>query len=184
MTIPHYDHHNPTQGEPVSTEHFITKAAPIAEIAAVTKRKAADIEAEAISLGFYIGVDWAGRPAISTSEARSIVTGDARRDREHDAAFAAHIAACAAWTRGRDKAVRDAHADHLAAPRKGRTASDPIVQGNAKEAARDAGRAYELDTPIPLFDGMDTGNASRVYVDTQRGLIRRAAAKVLSSVPA
>jgi hypothetical protein len=49
----------------------------------------------------------------------------------------------------------------------------------ACEAAIEAGRAFEDRTPVPLLQGMDTGNAVRRYTDRPTvGLLARTVARV------
>ncbi len=152
---------------------FIESSIALSEVAKLTKRSAAEIEAEATELDIFVGVDWAGRPAIAQRDARAIATGEARRVRESEAVWAAHLAACAAWNAGRDAAVRAAHDAVGADPRQG-----PEKHSQAREAAVEAGRRYEQTTPVPLWQGTESGNAVRNYSTKPEGLLKRAAGRV------
>ena len=145
----------------------------IDEIAKVTKRTVDDVRAECTEFGFFILADWADRPGIAQDEARALVTGDARTSREHDAAWAAHLADCAAWTSNREAAVRAAYKDAG-----GDRGHGPDADSRARDAATATGRAYEHSTPVPLWQGEESGNAVRQYSERPLGLLKRAAARV------
>jgi len=151
---------------------FIENAVTIADIAAVTKKKAADVKAEAVELNFTVGCDWAGRPAVAARDAQQLTSGEARRTREHESAWASHLAECKAWMSRRDAAVRSA--------REAATSRSAVVGGRdfarVQEAGDEAGKSYELGTPVPLWQGTDTGNATRLYTDrTADSLLKRIA---------
>jgi len=158
------------------TTTYIRGAVPLAEVAAVTKRPVAAVEAEALELGLHVVEDWAGRHALAEADAQRLVSGDARRDREHDAAWAAHLAACARWTAARDTAVQKAYADAQPAP--GRLGGGAAADA-ARQAASEAGRRYEETTPPPLWEGREDGNAGRRFTDRPaKGLIARTVGRV------
>ena len=159
---------NPT---PVFGRNLVT----LDELAKVTRRKVDDLRAEAFDFGFLVGIDWAGRPAIDEQEARQLVTGEHKAAREHDAAWAAHLADCAAWTAARGVAERPAYEEVAARGRRG-----PDADSAAREAATEAGRRYEQTTPVPLWQGTDSGNAVRRYTErpAEPGLLKRAAGRV------
>lgn len=154
--------------------HYIEGAVPLAELARATKRPVAEIEAEAVALALFVGIDWAGRPALGERDARQVVTGDARRAREHDDAWQEFLTRCATWTDARDQAVRDAHEAIGADPRQG-----PEKHSAARDAGIEAGRRFELSNPPPTWvEGVEDGNAVRRYSDRPQdgGLLKRAAA--------
>ena len=68
------------------TEAMVT----VAEVATAMGRKPADVEAEARALNLTIRPDWMNRPALSVAEARGLTTGEARRNLEHERAWAQH----------------------------------------------------------------------------------------------
>ena len=81
---------------------YIEGALSLKAVAAVTKRTIADVEAEALSLGMFLGADWAGRPAVAERDAQQLVTGEARRVREHDLAWRDFEDRSRAWEATRD----------------------------------------------------------------------------------
>ena len=137
---------------------FIENSVTIKEIATVTKRNVVEVEGECAELGMHVGVDWCGRPAVAEVDAQQLVTGEARRVREHDARWSAHLRDCEDWTRRRDEAVRAGHERVGADPRQG-----PEKHSQAREAAIGAGREFELTTPVPLWEGVECGNCVRQY---------------------
>jgi len=138
---------------------YIENSVTIKEIATVTKRTTAEVEAEAVELGLFVGQDWAGRPAIADQDAEQLVSGEARRSREDAAVWQAFLARCATWTAARDQAVQDAHDAVGADPRSG-----PQKHSDARDAAVEAGRRFEMSTPPPTFaPGVEDGNAVRRY---------------------
>lgn len=104
-----------------------------------------------------------------------IVSGEARRVREDEVAWATHLDACASWTTARDNAVREAQRDtELAAQRAGR--GGPAAASAGLEAARAVGREFETSTPPPQWGDEPDGNARRLYTDTDTdrpNLLRR-----------
>lgn len=151
--------------------HYIEHAIAIKEIAAVAKRTTSEVEAEARELDMHVGQDWAGRAAVEEQDAQQLVSGEARRTREHDALWRTYIDECSAWEADRDEAVRAAHAAVGANPRSG-----PERHAQARDAAAEAGRAYEQANPPPTFqDGADSA-AVRRYTERppEPGLLRRA----------
>ncbi len=134
---------------------FIETGVPLADIAKTMKTTVARIEAEARDLDVFIGQDWAGRPAVSVAEAATLVSGTARRDRDHDTAWREHLARSEAWEAAREGLRAGAFQEaHDVALRKGRGA--PAAASVGHEAAREAVRDFERRTPPPEFDGKST----------------------------
>lgn len=142
---------------------------PLAEVAKETRRSALKVHAELEDLGMFIRDDWAGRPAISESDARAFVSGTARRAQEHSRALSAHLHAVEEWTRGRDAAAKTG--SDAAQEKETRRAmrgfrlpgaDGPLSPGEIaaarREGAMHAGAQYERRNPRPEFMG------SRDYV--------------------
>jgi hypothetical protein len=122
----------------------------VAEVAAASGRKAADVEREAGELGLVVKADWSGRPALSVDDARALASGDARRTLEHERAWEAHRVATKAWTEGRTKVIYGAAAKVRA--RVGNEGAGS-VSAEAQRAATEAAEHYERSVPRPAFNG-------------------------------
>lgn len=153
---------------------YIPHSVTLIELAKATKRTTAEVEDELRQLAIFTGTDWAGLAAVSEVDAQQIVSGDARRAREDEAAWRAHLDACEAWTRTRDELVREAQAEaELTARRAGRGGGDAAQAG--VEAGRSVGADYETNNPVPSWNGEPDGNARRLFSDDGRhGLLGRA----------
>ena len=57
--------------------YFVEEAVPIAEIAKATRMTTSAVEDVCRDVGFVIGEDWVGRPAVTTREAWHIASGQA-----------------------------------------------------------------------------------------------------------
>lgn len=134
---------------------YIEGAVTVADLASAAKTTEPKVRAECAELGLFIGADWAGRPAVSEADARSLVSGQAREAREQDAAWRAHIDATERWTADRERARRSAAERVLEeARRQGR--GGPIVDQDAAEAGREAAWAFERSSKAPTFNGAAT----------------------------
>jgi len=134
---------------------LIENAVALADIAKTMKTTVSRVEAEAHELSMFIGQDWAGRPAINVIEAATLVSGTARRDRDHDVAWRQHLADNESWESARERHRADAFAEaHDGALRRGRGA--PAAASAGHEAARAAVRDFEGRTPPPEFNGKAT----------------------------
>ncbi|MEO7980334.1 MAG: hypothetical protein ABI807_05530 [Sporichthyaceae bacterium] len=155
---------------------YIENAVTAKEIAVVTKRTVAEVEAEAAELNVFVGTDWAGRPAVSEVDARQLVSGDARRVRESEAEWSSFLARCATWTLTRDELVREAQrAAELASQRDGHGGGAGATAG--VEAERAAGADYETSNPPPTWGDQRDGNARRLFTaepGDRPGLLDRA----------
>ena len=80
----------------------------VAEVAAATGRKPAEVEAEARALNLTVRPDWVNRAALTVADARGLTTGEARRNLEHERAWAQHQRDTKAWTEGRSRAIAEA----------------------------------------------------------------------------
>ncbi|MDP9459337.1 MAG: hypothetical protein M3Q22_03480 [Actinomycetota bacterium] len=85
---------------------LITDAVPLADVAKVAKTTAAQLEQECRALLIFVGVDWANRPAVSTTDAHNLVTGEARRRHDHETAWQQYQNDADTWARARDGAYR------------------------------------------------------------------------------
>lgn len=153
---------------------FTAVGVTLAEISEVTGRPPLDIEAEAVALGMPVYSDWADRPVLAAHDARALVTGEAQRIKEHEAAWRQHLAACELWTRRRDQTVRDAQeAVMSSAERRGQ--SRPAGEALAREEALKVGAAFERDNPVPLWHGQDMQIVVPHYLadDERRGVLAR-----------
>lgn len=137
---------------------------PLTEVAKVTGRTVIKVRSECTELGMSIRDDWAGRPAISESDARSLVSGTARRAQEQTRAMGDHLRAVEDRTRARDAAVKagaDAAEERQMrrAMRRGSlpSADGPLSPGEIaaarREGATHAGAPYERRNPRPDFKG-------------------------------
>lgn len=155
---------------------FIENAVPIKDVAAATKKTVAEVETEAVALAMFVGRDWCGRPAIAEVDAESLVSGNARRALEDAQSWRTHLDTCAAWTADRDEAVSAVQAAHTAASAaQGRFGPD--ADSRAREAGVEAGRRYESTTPPPTWNGLEDGNAPRMFTERDAkpgGLLDRA----------
>ncbi len=137
------------------TQTLIENGIALDAIAKTMKTTVARVETEARSLDVYVGVDWAGRPAVSVVEAAGLVSGDARRVHDHDAAWRAHLAATEDWEAAREAARRTAfQGAYDASERQGRGSA--VASDAGHEEAREAVRDFERRTPPPRFAGQET----------------------------
>ncbi len=153
----------------------IPGAVPLADVAKQFKLTVSRLEDECRALHIYIGVDWTGRPAVADSDAYGLVSGKAREEHDHNAAWTAHQNLVDAWTRGRDEAVSVARGNaYRQAFLAGESNSKAEQAGLA--AGREAGRRYEEEHPPPQWQGGEV-LARRIY--TSDSALRRLADKVL-----
>lgn len=126
------------------------QVATVADIAKVLGRTAAEVETAAAELQMFVGEDWAGRSALTTTDAYALVSGTARRDRDHAAAQRAHHDRHEAWETGREAERRKVWlAAHDDARRAGYSNSTADAKGH--DAARAALASYDRDHPEPTF---------------------------------
>ena len=130
---------------------FIDGAAvSLAEIAKHLRAPISEVEAEASQLNLFVGVDWAGRPALAAVDAQRLVSGAARRDAEHAKAQSAFTVGQADWQRRREEGRRAAYqAEFDAARRRGRPG--PVANEDALAAARVAEAEFDRANPEPRF---------------------------------
>jgi hypothetical protein len=127
----------------------------VAEVAAATGRKPAEVEVEARALNLGVRADWAGRPALSVDEARALSSGAARVDHDHQIGWARHLAECKDWRAARDQAARDGARKVRDKARPGM--SPGRVTAEAGQAATEAAEHYERTVPRPRFNGTSAG---------------------------
>lgn len=142
---------------------FIEQAVTVEEIAEVSRTTVAKVAAEAEALALFIGVDWAGRPALSEWDGYQLVSGLARVQQEADRAWHLHTEATSGWERDRRSAYLQAHGAAFAAAggsRGGRPAD------RAAERAGDAAVGqWERRHPAPKWAGAATASVWRRAVD-------------------
>lgn len=157
----------------------IPGAVPLADIAKQLRTTVAKVEEECRALDIFVGVDWAGRPAVTDVEAYALVTGDGRKQFEHNRAWQAHAREAEAWQRARDEAVQIASSN---AYRQASLAFEPNgkAQTIGHEAGREAGRRYEEQHPAPTWDEA-TSLAQRRYTSGD-SVFRRALDRVVGGV--
>ncbi len=138
---------------------FIESSVTLDEIARALKTTAAAVEAEADQLDLFIGRDWANRPALSTIDAAGIVSGTARREQSHDAAWRAHTAAVEAHEADREavrvSAFRTSYDSEM---RRGLGNSASAQSGH--DAARAALYDFDASHRPPTFEGSSASPAS------------------------
>ncbi|HET9871423.1 MAG TPA: hypothetical protein VFP89_02340 [Propionibacteriaceae bacterium] len=134
---------------------LIEAAVPIADVAKVTGATQRAVEDEARALQLFVGVDWAGRPAVSVVDAAALVSGSARREQEHATAWQAHLRASEAWERDRELARRAGYTEG-AERAHSRGLAGPAAASAAREASREAAEKFERHTPAPTFNGEAT----------------------------
>lgn len=127
---------------------FIENGVPVAEIAAHLKRKPDDVAAELRSLDATIGEDWAGRSAVSPSDARLVASDDARREREREKAEMTARIATEDWVKRRVERVNAAYVEAVREQHRAGKGGGEAMQA-AREVANEAGRRYELTVPRP-----------------------------------
>lgn len=149
-------------------QHYNCEVVTLDEIAAATKRKAADVQAEIDELGLTVYADFAGRPSLPIVKARGLVDGSIRKDHEHAAKVAAFEAEEAAWlserNRIRGEAKAAARAEVLARnphawtpPREGdidrRGYYEDWAQEIISRRITEAVSEYERTVQRPLYNG-------------------------------
>ncbi len=150
---------------------LIENAVPLADIAKTMKITVPKVQANAADLDMYVGVDWAGRPAVSVIDAAAYVSGSARRDRDHDAAWRAHLAATEAWEAAREAARRTAfEGAYQASERHGRGSAIAAAAGH--DVAREAVRDFERSTPVPVFGDAAPSRLSKMKSRAKESVLR------------
>ena len=129
---------------------LIENSVAVADVAKTLKKTAAAVEADARDLNLFVGVNWAGKPAIGVRDAAALVSGDARREHDHAAAHGRWRADSEAWEADREDCRRTAFADHFDTARR-RGVGDPAASSEASQVASAAIEAYEKSTPAPVF---------------------------------
>lgn len=131
---------------------LIENAVPLADVAKVLKSTPGKVETEARALQLTVGEDWAGRAAVSQTDARELTSGAARRRQNHDERWAEHLLAAREWEAARERAVQAA-AQPAYASAKREQLGDPEANSRAQQAGIAAGRAFEASNPPPTLDG-------------------------------
>jgi hypothetical protein len=124
----------------------------LGDLVQVTKLQPLELEGEIHQLGLFVGVNWAGRDAVSVTDAHALVTGSARRALEREQAWRRHQDATEAWEASRQHARRSAFdLAYNDALRRG--VGNAAAQDPAQEAARQAVERFEAKNPPPTFEG-------------------------------
>ncbi|SNT63421.1 hypothetical protein SAMN05443665_11066 [Actinomadura meyerae] len=144
----------------------------IEEIATVQGRKPAQVREEARGLGMWIGEDWAGREAVTVTDARALVSGDARRRAEQGAAWKAFQGEVKAWQDGRAAATQAAADEAEQKIRRTRRRVD-ISLGEVQEARRlahlHAGAQWERRHPRPRWNAEPTVPLAYLTDESEEG---------------
>ena len=119
------------------------------EIAVVSGRKAADLQAEAVELQMFVETDWAGRPCLTAGAAKALISGEQRAVLEHEARWRDHLAAEKRWVKDRNRVMTEA-AEKQNAKHTGQH-YDGESWARANEASVKAAKAYERSTPRPKW---------------------------------
>lgn len=142
---------------------FIENARTLAEVAEVTRRTEAQVEAEAVQLGLYVGADWGGRPALSEWDASQLSSGLLRKQQESDREWLQHREATAKWETDRRAVYLTAHAEAY------REAGGAMAGRRSDLAAQRAGDAsvevWQRKNPAPRWHGEATASLWRRVVD-------------------
>lgn len=130
---------------------YIENAVPVEEIAQALRSKPATVEADARTFGLWVGVDWAGRPAVSDADAHGLVSGRARANHEQAVRQADLQRRAAEWVAERSAVNEAAWSDaYKAAVSRGTSAGD--ARAKAVMVGWDAGHAFERKLPRELED--------------------------------
>ncbi len=138
---------------------LIESAVTLADVAKALRSTATAVEADARELDMFIGADWAGRSALSVTDAARMVSGDARRDHDHAAAHARWRADTEAWEAAREAERRTTYNDRFDAARR-RGVGDPQASSEAAGAASAAVVSFERATPAPVFGVVESPRLS------------------------
>jgi hypothetical protein len=133
---------------------YIENAVALSEVARACKLPLHQLVAEAQAAGTYVGLTWDGQPGVAEPDAQKLVSGEARRNAEHDAARARYVAAEQQWQAERQRIWQAAYFtgfNQAGGPRAGRASEEA-----GREAAREAVERYESTTPAPQWDGLTT----------------------------
>ncbi len=148
---------------------------PLAELAKHLKTIVALLEDECRALYVFVGVDWAGRPAVA--DAYGLASGKLREQREHEAAWGAYQLEAENWQRARAEvvSVAEGHAYRAAVlSEKGNSKAQQL----GLEAGREAGRQWEEEHPPPEWQGTQPDRQARRRY-TSDSMFRRALDRVV-----
>jgi hypothetical protein len=132
--------------------YFVEEAVPIAEIAKATRMTTSAVEDVCRDVGFVIGEDWVGRPAVTTREAWHIASGQAAERAKTERLNIDRQLAGERWTQDRNDAYNEAYSGVFEANRRLPLMSRPadaVVLGDAQQAGRDAVAEFERTHPHP-----------------------------------
>lgn len=82
--------------------YLVESSVPLTEVADVLQTTPEAVELEAVQLFGSVGVDWRGRPAVSTREASQLVTGAGRRAADNSRANWEYQLAVESWEAERE----------------------------------------------------------------------------------
>ncbi len=150
---------------------LIENAVTLADIAKATKSTVAKVEADCHELSLFVGCNWAGKPAISVTDAASLVSGAARRDADHAAAHGHWRAAGEAWELQREQVRQQAYTDHFDTARR-RGVGDPAASSEAAQVASAAVEGFEKSTPAPVFDDAGSSRVAQMKARVKESVLR------------
>ncbi|MBA3718679.1 MAG: hypothetical protein H0W95_00060 [Nocardioidaceae bacterium] len=140
-------------------------------IAKATKIAVAKVEADARELDMFVGCDWAGRSALSVTDAARMVSGDARREHDHAKAHRRWRASSEAWEVQRESVRQQAYNDRFDTARR-RGIGDPQAAHEAAQVAGAAATEFESTTPPPTFGGVEPSRLSQVKTRVKESVLR------------
>jgi hypothetical protein len=147
---------------------FIENAVELTAIAKHLKTAVAAVEAECRALNLFIGLAWNHKPAIIERDAYELVSGAARRERDHGQAWRQYAELAEERTKQRDSVYLEA------------TKNRKLRAADRVEAGRKAARRWEEEHPVPQWQDGSTPLASPRYLDS--GLFRRTFDRLAGSV--
>lgn len=143
----------------------------LTEVAKVAKTTTTALRAECAALMLHVGVDWAGRPAITQQDAEGLVSGALRRQHDQDLAWRQHQTDSELWEADRARVRQQAWQDAYRVAKAG-GAGDPEAGSVGRQAGIEAVETFERTTPAPQWNGQPTATGWRVrLMDTLREAI-------------
>lgn len=119
------------------------------------KTTVAAVRGECAQLQMFIGVDWAGRPAVAEEDAAGLVSGSTRREVDQRAEWMAHLRLTEEWEAERERVRREAaQTARFDVLRRG--VGEPAAQSVGHDAAAAAVEQFEKKNPAPTYGGNAT----------------------------
>jgi len=157
----------PTNYRKGNIMELIESSVTLADVAKVLKSTPTKVEADCHELSLFVGCNWAGKPAISVTDA----AGAARRDADHAAAHGHWRAAGEAWELQREQVRQQAYTDHFDTARR-RGVGDPAASSEAAQVASAAVEGFEKSTPAPVFDDAGSSRVAQMKARVKESVLR------------